>query len=118
MSGVYMTSKNEEVYKQCQQTIEGKLSIKELSLLTGKSYRQTQRIIEKVRQKGMLGVKHGNFGKVPKNKTSALVAEDIRSLLKKDYYDFNLTHFREMLFEKEGIKIGKILYIELRSCMA
>jgi len=107
MSGVYMTSKNEEVYKQCQQTIEGKLSIKELSLLTGKSYRQTQRIIEKVRQKGMLGVKHGNFGKVPKNKTCALVAEDIRSLLKKDYYDFNLTHFREMLFEKEGIRVGK-----------
>lgn len=107
MGGVYMTSKNEKDYSWCQETINFKLSIQELSLLVKKSYRQTQRLLKKVRDKGMLGVKHGNFGKVPHNKTSALVEEDVRSLLKKDYYDFNLTHFRELLQEKEGLKVGK-----------
>jgi len=55
----------------------------------------------------MLGIKHGNTGKIPINKTSPLIEEDIKTLLKNDYYDFNLTHFREMLVEKEGINVGK-----------
>jgi len=105
--GVYMSAKNEEVYRLCQEVINGKLSIKELSILIQKSYRQTQRILAKVESRGMLGVLHGNHGKTPHNKTSEVIEEDIRTLLKHDYYDFNLTHFREMLLEKEGIKVGK-----------
>jgi hypothetical protein len=107
MNGVYMTSKNQEVYRLCQETINGKLSIKELSILLPKSYRQTQRLVEKVKNQGMLGVKHGNFGKIPVNKTPTLIEADIKNLLKNDYYDFNLTHFREMLLEKEGMDVGK-----------
>ena len=102
-----MSAKDENFYKLCQQTIDGKLSIREFSILIKKSYRQCQRIVTKVAKHGMLGVKHGNCNREPHNKTSALVVEDIRSLLKNDYYDFNLTHFREMLIEKEGIKVGK-----------
>jgi hypothetical protein len=107
MGGVFMSSRNEEIYGWCQEVINGKLSIKELSILNQKSYRQSQRILERVKALGMLGVKHGNSGKVPKNKTSSDIEEDIRSLLKNDYYDFNLTHFREMLLEKEGMTVGK-----------
>ncbi len=102
-----MSTKDENLYKLCQQTIDGKLSIREFSTLSQKSYRQCQRLVIKVAKLGMLGVKHGNSNKVPHNKTSAVVLEDIRSLLKNDYSDFNLTHFREMLIEKEGIKVGK-----------
>lgn len=50
----------------------------------------------------MLGVIHGNFGKEPHNKEL-----DIKNLLKNDYYDFNLTHFKEMILEKEGMDFGK-----------
>ena len=102
-----MSKREEEVYRLCQEVRCGKLTLKELSILIGKSYRQTQRIYRKVEQQGMLGVKHGNSGKTPHNKTPPDVEEDIRRLLKHDYYDFNLTHFREMLVEKEGIKVGK-----------
>jgi hypothetical protein len=107
MGGTFMSSKNQEVYQFCQDTINGKLTIKELSILIQKSYRQSQRLVEKVRNKGMLGVKHGNFGKIPYNKTSLIVETDIKNLLRKDYYDFNLTHFREMILEKEGLKAGR-----------
>lgn len=107
MVGVFMSPKNEKIYGWCQEVINGKLSIKELSILSQKSYRQSQRILEKVKELGMAGVRHGNSGKVPVNKTSSLIEEDVRSLLKNDYYDFNLTHFREMLIEKEGLTVGK-----------
>jgi hypothetical protein len=79
----------------------------ELSTLLPKSYRQTQRILEKVKAKGMLGVKHGNLGKTPCNKTSIELEDEVKVLLKNDYYDFNLTHFKEMIEDKEGIVIGK-----------
>lgn len=102
-----MTSDNQRLFNLCQETINKRLSVVELSVLILKSYRQTQRLVEKVRQRGMLGVKHGNLGKIPHNKTSLLIEEDIKSLLKKDYYDFNLTHFGEMLLEKEGMRVGK-----------
>jgi hypothetical protein len=71
--------------------------------LIGKSYRQTQRLLIKVKNQGMLGTKHGNYGKTPVNKTSPLIEVDIKTLFTNDYYDFNLTHFREMLIDKEGI---------------
>ncbi len=58
----------------------------------------------------MLGTKHGNWGITPHNKTPKHVEEDIKSLLKNDYYDFNLTHFREMISEKEGNLCGKKYY--------
>lgn len=107
MAGVYMTKNDQKTYDLCQEVIYGKLTIKELSILINKSYRQSRRIVKKIKKTGMLGVKHGNFGKVPHNKTSTLVTDDVKSLLQNDYYDFNLTHFREMLTEKEGIDIGK-----------
>lgn len=107
MNGVFMSYKDQERYHLAQQVINRKLSIKEFSVLIEKDYRQARRIIKKIREKGMLGVKHGNFGKTPINKTSKETEEDILSLLKNDYYDFNLTHFGEMLEEKEGIEIGK-----------
>lgn len=102
-----MSRKDQKVYQSCLDVIHGKLTIKEFSILIGKSYRQSQRLVQKVKKKGMSGVKHGNSGKLPHNKTTLILESDIRNLLKKDYYDFNLTHFREMLLEKEGIKIGK-----------
>ena len=107
MGGVYMSSKDQEVYRLCQETINGKLTIKELSILIPKSYRQCQRLIKKVKNQGMLGIKHGNFGNIPHNKTSSEDELDIKNLLKNEYYDFNLTHFREMLLEKEGMDFGK-----------
>lgn len=107
MSGVFMSAKNQEVYSYCQDVINGKLSIKELSILIQKSYRQSQRLVKKVRNQGMLGAKHGNFGKTPHNKTSSIIEMDIKNLLKNDYYDFNLTHFREMILEKEGLEAGR-----------
>jgi hypothetical protein len=48
--------------------IEGKLTIVDFALQIGKSYRQSQRIIQKIKDKDALGVQHGNKGRDPHNK--------------------------------------------------
>ena len=84
MKGVYMSSKEQRTYQLCQDYLAGKLTIQEVSILIPKSYRQT-----------------------PYNKTPVQLESEVKSLLKNDDYDFNLTHFREMIWDKEGITIGK-----------
>ena len=107
MKGVFMSSKEQRAYQLCQDCLAGKLTIQEVSILIPKSYRQTQRLINKVKLQGMAGIKHGNSGKTPYNKTPDQLESEVKSLLKNDYYDFNLTHFKEMIEDKEGITIGK-----------
>jgi transposase len=107
MKGVYMSSKEQRTYQLCQDYLAGRLTIQEVSILIPKSYRQTQRLVNKIKLQGMVGIKHGNSGKTPYNKTPQQLESEVKSLLKNDYYDFNLTHFREMIEEKEGITIGK-----------
>jgi hypothetical protein len=102
-----MSKLNQKTYEQAMAVIHGRLSITEFSLLAKKSYRQSQRIINKVKAQGIKGVKHGNQGKIPKNKTDACLLMEIHSLLRGKYYDFNLTHFREMIEFHEGIKASK-----------
>ncbi len=107
MKGVFMSSKEQRTYQLCQDCLSGRLTIQELSTLLPKSYRQTQRLVKKIQLQGLIGVKHGNTDKIPHNKTSMQIETDIENLLKNDYYDFNLTHFREMLEDKEGIIAGR-----------
>ena len=114
MKGVYMSSKVLQTNQFRQGYLAGKLTIMEVSILIPNSYRQTQRLVKKVELQGMLGIKHGNSGKTPFNKTPAQLESEVKSLLQNDYYDFNLTHFREMIEDKEGIVIGKMLFIGLQ----
>lgn len=102
-----MSKKTSVSESLCQECLLGKITIVELSILLSKSYRQTQRILLKYKNQGVLGLLHGNTNNIPFNKTSKDVESDIFSLLKNDYFDFNLTHFKEMIEEKEGIIIGK-----------
>ena len=81
--------------------------MREFSILRNKSYRQCQRIVAKVRLNGMLGIKHGNSGKPARNRLPDLLLQSIRHLIKTKYYDFNLTHLREKLFEVENISITR-----------
>jgi len=104
---VTMNKKQRQIYQLASEVIHQKLTVKEFSVVIGKSYRQARRIVTKVRQKDALGLIHGNTGKVPYNKTSSALEDELTSLLRTKYYDFNLTHFREMILEREGLVAGK-----------
>ena len=102
-----MNKKQRQLYQLASEVIRNKLSVREFSLLIGKSYRQARRIVCRVRQRDALGVLHGNMGKTPFNKTPRTLEDELVSLLRTKYYDFNLTHFQEMILEREGIAAGK-----------
>lgn len=106
MDGVIaMSSKELNRFRQAMNVVEGRLTIKELSLLESISYRHAQRVVKKVKSLKQLAVIHGNRHRSPWNKTSGKIIEEIFELYKEQYSDFNLSHFCEMLHEKEGIDI-------------
>jgi len=104
---VIMSEQDQHRYDLVQQVLNGRLTIRELSTIIGKSYSQAKRIVKRVKQYGMVGIKHGNTNRMPWNKTPEPLLQDVLELLQNDYKEFNLTHFREMLQEKEDILIGK-----------
>lgn len=107
MGTVTMSQSELKVYRLGMDVIEGKLTIVDFALQIGKSYRQAQRIIQKIKEKDVLGVQHGNKGRDPHNKTPIETELIILDLLKNKYINFNLTHFREKLLQYEKIEIKK-----------
>jgi hypothetical protein len=107
MGAIRMSQKEFKHYRLAMEVLEGKLSVTDFSLQVNKSYRQSQRIIQKVRTTDSLGVFHGNSGKIPHNKTPLEVELKIIDLLKNQYRDFNLTHFNEMAKKYHGLDIKK-----------
>ncbi len=106
MDGVVMSKKEMKIFRHAMNVIEGRLSIVEFSTIIDKSYRQAQRIVKRVKEKSVLGAIHGNTGKVPINKTCPLLMKETIELLENHYSEFNLTHFNEIIKDKEGIEIS------------
>jgi hypothetical protein len=104
---VVMTSKDQKKYSQILDVIEGRLSLTEFSVLSGKSYRQCQRTVSAVKKDGMKGFHHGNRNRVPVNKSCKILKRDVLQLMKQKYFDFNLTHFAEKLHICEGIQVKR-----------
>ena len=103
--GVYLSFEEQRRLDIANQVIQGQLSMESASLLLKKSLRQTRRIVNAVKQRGVLGVKHGNTGRTPVNKTKDSLKRIILDLLRDEYFDFNLCHFIEQLEKDHGIKI-------------
>lgn len=101
MGKVSMDAKQLKIYRLGCEVLAGKLSIKEFSDLIGKSYRQSQRIIKRIEEEDFYGVFHKNLGKRPHNKTPEIVEAQIKDWLEYDYNGFNITHFIEMVQDKE-----------------
>ena len=95
--GIFMSKNEQFEYRIIYDFISGKLKRSEASLLLGKTERSVTRIANRVRSKGMMGVKNGNTGKKPANKSCPLMREKVLNIIKNDYYDMNLTHCLEKL---------------------
>lgn len=107
MKGIEFTEMDIEKLIVIQSVIDGKRTGKEASTKLGLSERQIWRMVQKVKNKGVEGIKHGNcFIKQPRFITEDF-KEHIKNLkLSDDYCDTNFTHFKELLEERENIKIS------------
>jgi transposase len=94
-------------YGVIQNTIEGYLKVdlaaEELCL----SRRQIFRLKRKLKEKGIEGFIHGNRGKPSPRRTKEQIRDTINYLYQEKYDGFNISHFTEMLEEREGIFISR-----------
>lgn len=102
-AGVFM-SKNELVALRILDDFRfGRISRKEAAQLLGCSERAVTRRVAKVREKGVLGIKHGNCDRIAVNRIDAAKKEQMLALAKDVYFDFNISHCLEMLREKHAL---------------
>ena len=107
MKGVKFTEMDIEKLIVIQSVIDGKRTGKEASDKLNLSQRQVWRLVRKVKDNGIEGIKHGNcFNKQPKFITNEF-KEKIKNLkLSENYCDTNFSHFQELLEERENIKLS------------
>ena len=72
----------------------------------GISKRQINRLIIKYKENGKYAFIHGNRSKKPVNALDKSISEDIITLYKNKYYDFNFNHFKEFLKKDENIDVS------------
>lgn len=105
-SEVFSLSKSESFkYQIITKYLNGKIKRDEASKLLQLSERTVTRLSHKVRDKGVIGVKHGNWGKKPGITYPAEIKVKVLELLVSKYFDFNLVHFSEILETDYGITI-------------
>jgi transposase len=94
-------------YGVIESTIEGylkaDLAAEELCL----SKRQVFRLKRKLKEKGIEGIIHGNRGRASPRRIPDPVRDTIDYLYREKYDGFNISHFTEMLAEREGIFISR-----------
>ena len=86
---------------------EGKIDIVNAAKLLNKSRRTIERYLQRYREIGIRFVVHQNAGKCPANKISDKLKRQMQSLIKKKYFDLNLTHLGEMLEKHHSIRIKR-----------
>lgn len=100
-----------------QSVIDKKRTQKEAAITLKLSERQIRKIIKKYKEEGLDSIKHGN----KKNKPIHTFSEDfkdniVKLKLSNNYIDTNFSHFRDLLEERENIKISySALYNILKS---
>ncbi len=107
MKGIEFTDMDIKKLLVIQSVIDGKKTGKQASEKLNLSERQIWRLVEKVRNNGNEGIKHGNCF----NCKTRFITEDFKDKIKNlklsdDYCDANFTHFQELLEERENIKIS------------
>ena len=107
MKGIEYTKMELKKLNIIQSVIDGKRTGKEASESLNLSQRQIWRLVNKVKNNGEESIKHGNkFNKPVHSIPNDLKQKVINFKLSNDYYDTNFSHFRELLEERENIKIS------------
>ncbi len=111
MRKVELRMKEQEKYDVIKELVDHNGNKNRASEKLGISRRQIDRLIITYKEKGKSGFVHGNRSRKPVSTLDKSISEDIITLYKNKYYDFNFNHFKEFLAEKENIKVSyKYIY--------
>lgn len=105
--GVYVSKKELRRYELVQKVTDGRLSLCQVTEALGVSYRQAKRLKAKVEAQGLAGLCHGNRGRPSHNRSEETLRAGVLKLSKERYFDFNDSHFTQMLKKQEGIALSR-----------
>jgi transposase len=105
--GLYVSQKDIRRYELLQKVLDESLTLAGAAPALGVSYRQALRLKAKVAVLKLRGVLHGNRGRPPANKAEEAVRARVLELSRERYFDFNDTHFAQLLGEQEGIAVSR-----------
>jgi len=99
---IVMDSKAQLTVDTIAKVAEGKIDIVNAAKLLNKSRRTIERYLQRYRTIDIKFVVHQNTGKFAYNKSSGKTKRKVQTLIKKKYFDLNLTHLGELLEATEG----------------
>ena len=114
---VILSMKDQRKLEVLRELDGGRLVGREAAQLLGVSLRQTRRLLAAYRQKGVEAVVHGNRGRTPVTRTSAVIHEQVLALARTTYRDYNDQHFTEELAAQHGIVLSRSTVRRMR-CQA
>lgn len=104
---IIMSQKEIQRIDIIHKVINKKMKQTTASKLLHLSYRQTNRIVNAIRNQGVEAIIHSNRGKSPHNKLPDHTVKDILCIYPQIYPDFGPTFAAEKLFENHNISISK-----------
>jgi len=104
---VILSMKEQKRLQVISELEAGRLTGREAAELMGISVRQARRLLAAYRQEGVEAVAHGNRGRAPATRTSAVIRDTVLSLARTTYQDYNDQHFTEELAEQQGIILSR-----------
>jgi transposase len=105
MESFIMRAKDQLKLEVVGKVMDGRLERFDGQKLLGVSERTLRRYLARYSIEGVSFVKHKNSAKKPKNKISNDLKAKIQALLQDKYFDFNVAHFQEKIFEELGCKV-------------
>jgi len=105
--GLYVSQKDMRRYELLQKVLEESLTLAVVAPAMGVSYRHAKRLKARQKAEGLAGLLHGNRGQAPHNRCEEALRERVLALSRERYFDFNDSHFVEMLGQEEGIVLSR-----------
>ena len=102
-----LSAKEVARYSVIENTIEGYLNVDQAAEELHLCRRQIFRLKNALKEKGVEGLIHGNRGRASSRRIDNQVRDTIEYLYRGKYDGFNLSHFTEMLEEREGVVISR-----------
>ena len=106
MRKVELRMNEKEKYDVIKELVDHNGNKNRAAMKLGISKRQINRLIIKYKENGKYAFIHGNRSKKPVNALDKSISEDIITLYKNKYYDFNFNHFKEFLKKDENIDVS------------
>jgi transposase len=105
--GLVVKQRDMRRYELLSKVIGGAASLTQVTPALGVSYRQAKRLKASVEAEGLAGLLHANRGRPPHNKSEEALRARVLALSQERYFDFNDSHFQQLLAEEEGIVLSR-----------